>query len=130
MFLSALLIYLTMNAKTREEFLIYGLLTAFEIPMAGPNVSAAITDVTEPELRSSASALQRFFENVGSAVSPAIVGVMAEKAALGEAITLISVSTWILCGIFFTILAVIISRDMERLRSLMKKRARELEQLT
>ena len=126
-FLSALLIYLTMSAKTHEEFLIYGLLTAFEIPMAGPNVSAAITDVTEPELRSSASALQRFFENVGSAVSPAIVGIMAEKATLGEAITLISVSTWILCGIFFTILTIIIPKDIERLRKLMRERAGELE---
>lgn len=126
-FLSALFIYLTIYAPTYEEFLIFGLLTAFIIPMAGPNVSAAITDVTEPELRSSATAFLRFFENIGSAVSPAIVGVMAEAHSLQYSITWISVSTWMMCGIFFTILAIIIPRDIERLRSLMRERAEKLK---
>ncbi len=125
-FLSAALIYLTITAPDYPSFMIFGALTAFEIPMAAPNVSAAITDVTEPELRSSATSALRTFENIGSAVSPLIVGILAEKSSLGESIVLISSSTWVLCGIFFTILAAIIHRDIARLRTLMAERAKEL----
>ncbi len=123
---SAILLYLTMNAKTPEEFLVLGTLTAFEIPMAGPNVSAAITDVTEPELRASATGYLRFFENIGSAVSPALTGFMAESLSLGAAITLIGVSTWLLCFVFFALLAIIIPRDIDRLRSIIRQRAEQL----
>ena len=126
-FLSALLIYLTMSSPTTTEFLVFGVLTAFVIPMAGPNVVAAITDVTEPELRSSATAFLRFFENAGSALSPAIVGFIAEAHSLQYSITWISVSTWILCGVFFTILSIIIVGDIERLRRLMRERADQLK---
>jgi len=123
---SALLIYLTMTARSFQEFLVYAVLTAFEIPMAGPNVSAMIADVTEPELRSSATGFLRFFENLGSAVAPAVVGYMAEAHGLGISIMAVSISTWLLCGAFFTALAAVIPRDMERLRRLMAERAGRL----
>ncbi|RLE72340.1 MAG: hypothetical protein DRJ37_03090 [Thermoprotei archaeon] len=42
------LIYLTVTVSDYLTFMIFGALTAFEIPMAASNVSAAITDVTEP----------------------------------------------------------------------------------
>ncbi len=126
-FMSALLIYITLLAKDYTLFLLYGTLTAFEIPMAGPNVSAAITDVTEPELRSSATAFLRFFENIGSAISPAVVGVLAEELSLRWSILAISVSTWILCGVFFTILASIIPNDILKLRRAMTERAAKLK---
>ena len=125
-FFSAVLIYLTIRARTTEEFIVLSALTAFEIPMAGPNVSAAITDVTEPELRSSATGYLRFFENIGSAIAPFLTGLLAEEVGLGEAIMWVSVATWMLCFVFFTVLALIIPRDIDRLRSLMQARAREL----
>jgi len=125
-FLSAFLIYETMISPTTELLMIFGALTAFEIPMAGPNVSAAITDIIEPELRGSATSNLRLFENIGSALSPLVVGMMAEEHNLGYAITTISVSTWILCGIFFTILAIIIPKDIDRLRQQMRERAEQL----
>jgi len=124
---SAILIYLTMNAATTEEFLIFGLLTAFEIPMAGPNVVAMITDVTEPELRASATGYLRFFENIGSAVSPALTGFMAEGLSLGAAITIVSASTWLLCFVFFTLLAIMIPKDIDRLRRIIRERADQLK---
>ncbi|MEM3982581.1 MAG: MFS transporter [Thermofilum sp.] len=123
---SAVLIYLAIRAPTTEEFILLTALTAFEIPMAGPNVSAAITDVTEPELRASATGYLRFFENIGSAAAPFITGVLADQIGLGEAILWVSVSTWLLCFVFFTILALIIPRDIDRLRKIMESRAREL----
>jgi MFS family permease len=125
-FFSAVLIYLTIRARTTEEFIALSVLTAFEIPMAGPNVSAAITDVTEPELRSSATGYLRFFENIGSAIAPFLTGLLAEEIGLGEAIVWVSVATWMLCFVFFTALAFIMPRDIDRLRSLMQARAREL----
>lgn len=125
-YLSALLIYLTMTSPDFPSFATLGMLTAFEIPMAGPAVSAAIADVTEPELRSSANAALRLFENSGSALSPLAVGLLAESIGLGYAITVISVSTWITCGAFFTILALIIPGDMQKLREVLARRAATL----
>lgn len=125
-FFSALLIYLAMSSETFESFFFFGILTAFEIPMAGPSVSAAITDITEPELRGSAAAWLRFFENIGSSISPALVGTISMGRTLGFAITLISTLTWIICGIFFISLALIITRDIDRLRNIIRKRAEEI----
>lgn len=125
-FFSAVLIYLAIRAESTEEFILFTVLTAFEIPMAGPNVVAAITDVTEPELRSSATGYLRFFENLGSATSPFLTGVLAESMGLGEAILLVSVSTWLLCFVFFAVLAAIIPRDIDRLRNLIRERAGRL----
>jgi MFS family permease len=125
-FFSALLIYLTMYSETFESFFFFGVLTAFEIPMAGPSVSAAITDVTEPELRGSATAYLRFFENIGSSISPALVGIISMGSTLQFSITLISSLTWIICGILFIFLTLIIPKDIDRLRIIIRKRADEL----
>jgi len=125
-FFSASLIYLTMYSETFESFFFFGVLTAFEIPMAGPSVSAAITDVTEPELRGSATAYLRFFENIGSSISPALVGIISMGSTLQFSITLISSLTWIICGILFIFLALIIPKDIDRLRIIIRKRADEL----
>ncbi|MEM2928090.1 MAG: MFS transporter [Nitrososphaerota archaeon] len=125
-FFSALLIYLTMYSENFESFFFFGVLTAFEIPMAGPSVSAAITDVIEPELRGSATAYLRFFENIGSSISPALVGIISMGTTLQFSITLISSLTWIVCGILFVFLTLIIPSDIDRLRTIIRKRADEL----
>jgi len=125
-FFSALLIFLAMYSETFESFFFFGVLTAFEIPMAGPSVSAAITDVTEPELRGSATAYLRFFENIGSSISPALVGIISMSSTLQFSITLISSFTWIICGILFVFLTLIIPKDIDRLRTVIRKRADEL----
>ena len=124
---SAILIYPVIRARTVEEFIFFTILTAFVIPMAGPNVTATITDVTEPELRSSANGYLRFFENLGSAASPYLSGLLAESIGLGEAILWISFSTWLLCFVLFSILAITIPRDIDRLRGLMRERAEKLK---
>jgi len=59
-------------------------------------------------------------------VAPAVVGYMAEARGLGYSIMVVSALTWLLCGAFFTALAAVIPRDMERLRRLMAERARRL----
>lgn len=95
--------------------------------MAGPNVSAAVTDVTEPEVRSSADSLLRIFEFVGSSASPLIAGYLADLVGLGLGILYVSVSTWIICGILFITLAYVIPKDIIAARNKIRHRAELLK---
>ncbi|MCS7145737.1 MAG: MFS transporter [Nitrososphaerota archaeon] len=127
-FLSALLIYLTITWPLGDVsgFIILGTLTCFVMPMAGPNVSASITDFVEPEARSSADSLLRVFETAGSSTAPLIVGFLADIYGLGMGILMISASTWVVCGALFSILVWIIRKDITKLRNEMKNRAEML----
>ena len=126
-FMSALLIYLTMYSPTFEGFFVLGILTAFEIPMAGPSVNAAVMDITEPELRGSATAYLNFFGSAGSSVGPFLAGVIATAISLQYAITVISSLTWIVCGIVFTILIFTMPKDVKKFRNIMKARGEEID---
>ena len=129
-FLSAATIYMTITWP-REDivgFTIVGAITAFILPMAGPNVSAAVTDVVEPEARSSGDALLRIFEYGGSSAAPLMSGYLADTFGLGMGILYVSVTTWTVCGILFTILAFVIPRDILDLRKKMSERAEKLRQ--
>ncbi|MEN3048452.1 MAG: MFS transporter [Candidatus Caldarchaeales archaeon] len=127
-FLSALLIYLTITWPREDVvgFIAVGCLTCFVIPMAGPNVSASITDFVEPEARSSADSLLRVFETAGSSTAPLIAGLLADMYGLGPGILYVSASTWVVCGVLFTVLVFVIREDIARLRSEMRRRAEEL----
>lgn len=127
-FLSAVTLYLTMRAESAEEFLALGAITAFIIPQAGPQVSAMLGDLVEPELRSSAAAFQAFFEGVGSSSAPAVAGYLASSIGLGEALLWIGFWTWLLCFAFFTLLTLRIPKDAARLRSLLRERAEKLKE--
>ncbi|MCX8200627.1 MAG: MFS transporter [Candidatus Caldarchaeum sp.] len=128
-FLSALLIYLTITWPREDVlgFIVLGSLTCFVMPMAGPNVSASITDFVEPEARSSADSLLRVFETAGSSTAPLIAGFLADAYGLGLGILYVSASTWIVCGVLFTALVFVIRKDIANLRSEMRKRAELLK---
>jgi predicted MFS family arabinose efflux permease len=129
-FLSAATIYWTIMWPKEDVigFAAIGAITAFILPMAGPNVSAAVTDVVEPEARSSGDALLRLFEYGGSSTAPLISGYFADTLGLGMSILYVSFTTWIFCGILFTILAIVIPKDILALRKKMSERAQELRQ--
>ncbi|MEM3871041.1 MAG: MFS transporter [Nitrososphaeria archaeon] len=124
-FLSALTLYVTLIWPMEDivGFTILGALASFILPMAGPNVSAAVTDVTEPEARSSADSLLRIFEFAGSSASPLIAGYLADSLGLGLSILYVSVSTWIVCGILFIVLAFVIPKDIIATRDKIRRRA-------
>ncbi|MEM4141095.1 MAG: MFS transporter [Nitrososphaeria archaeon] len=124
-FLSALTLYVTIIWPMEDivGFTILGALASFILPMAGPNVSAAVTDVTEPEARSSADSLLRIFEFAGSSASPLIAGYLADSLGLGLSILYVSVSTWIVCGILFIVLAFVIPKDIIATRDKIRRRA-------
>jgi sugar phosphate permease len=124
-FLSALIIYIVIMWPSEDitGFIIAGSIACLIFPMAGPNVSASITDIMEPEARSSADSLLRIFETAGSSTAPLMVGYLADLYGLGLGILYVSTSTWIVCGLLFTILAFIIRKDIIHLRSKMRERA-------
>jgi len=127
-YLGALLIYITFTwpIEDVEGFLLWSVVTAFVIPMAGPNVVATVFDITEPEARSTGLSILRWSENVGSAFAPLVVGVLAYRVfggVLGTASWVVCVSTWLVCGTLFTILIFRIDNDIKEIRKLLAQRA-------
>jgi predicted MFS family arabinose efflux permease len=110
-------------------FTIAGTIASFILPMAGPNVSAAVMDIAEPEVRSSADALLRIFEYGGSSAAPLISGVLADMYGLGLGILYVSVLTWLVCGLLFIMLAFVITKDIFELRNKLAERAGKLKAL-
>jgi predicted MFS family arabinose efflux permease len=130
-FLSAPTLFFTIMWPQGDVFgfIVAGTIASFILPMAGPNVSAAVMDIAEPEVRSSADALLRIFEYGGSSAAPLISGYLADMYGLGLGILYISVTTWIICGILFIILTFVITKDVLELRSKMAERAEKLKAL-
>jgi len=123
--LGAILLLFTLNIPIENQglFLVMLSLTALFIPFAAPNVVSSVYDITLPEVRSTAMAVQYFIESAGAALAPLIAGLIAVQSSLRDAILIICVSTWVLCSFFFSIAAYLIPRDIETLRSQMRERA-------
>ena len=66
---------------------------------------STVYDITLPEVRSTAMAVQYFIESAGAALAPLMAGLIAVRSSLHNAILLICVSTWVLCSIFFGVVA-------------------------
>jgi MFS family permease len=118
-----LLITLAVPVENQGLFLILLMLTALFIPFASPNVIATVYDITLPEIRSTAMAVQSFIESIGAALAPLMAGMIAVSSSLQNAILLICVSAWVLCAIFFVAAAYLIPHDIETLRAQMRERA-------
>jgi len=123
--LGAILLAVTLNIPVGNQALFLGVLslTALFIPFASPNVTSTVFDVTLPEVRSTAMAVQYFIESAGAALAPWMAGLIAVRSSLQNAILLICVSTWVLCSIFFAFAAYLVPLDIETLRQAMRERA-------
>ena len=121
----AVLLTLTLSVPNENQGLFMVLLacTALFIPFAAANVVATIYDVTLPEVRSSALAVQYLIELSGAALAPGIAGLIADAASLKIAFLVICVSTWLLCGGFFALVAFLAPHDIRTLRRQMAERA-------
>ncbi len=109
-----------------EQIYLFGFLLAFTcifMPFASPNVVTTIYDMTLPEVRSTANALQNFFEQIGSSIAPLAAGIIADMSSLQNAILIICVSAWTLCFIFISIAAYLVPKDLNDLRDQLKERA-------
>jgi MFS family permease len=123
----AILLTLALSVPTdnRGLFLLFLGLTGLFMSVASPNVVATVHDVTEPEVRGTAQALQNFAENIGSAVAPLLAGIIALQSSLQVAILVICVTTWLACAALFGATALFLPQDIARLRQVMRARARE-----
>ena len=99
------------------------ILTALFIPFASANVVSTVYDITLPEVRSTALAIQYFIENGGAALAPLMAGIIAMKASLHAAILIICVSAWILGSVFLGLTAYLVPTDIRTLRRQMQERA-------
>jgi MFS family permease len=121
----AVLLWVTLSIPNNNT-LLFGLmlaLTAIFIPMAAPNVISTVYDVTLPEVRSTALSIQYFIESAGAALSPLLVGMIADQTSLKSAFLIICTSTWILCAIFFLVASRFLPKDIKVLRDEMQARA-------
>jgi MFS family permease len=119
------LLVIAMNVP-HNQVVLFGCLLAVTcvfMPFAAPNVITTIYDMTLPEVRSTANALQNFFEQVGSSVAPLVAGLIAVASSLSNAILIISVSAWSLCLIFIIIATYYAPKDLQLLRDQLKERA-------
>lgn len=125
----AILLLITMNIPVEAKglFMVMLCITALFIPFAAPNVVSTVYDVTLPEVRSTALAIQYFIESAGAALSPLIAGIIAVGSNLKTAILLICVSAWLICAFFFLFAAWFAPKDIKVLREQLRLRAEEMK---
>ncbi len=115
--LGAVMLTITLSVPNQNQmlFMILLAMTALFIPVAAPNVVSTVYDVSLPEVRSTALAIQYLIESSGAALAPSIAGLIADQTSLKSAFLIICVSTWMLCGIFFALVALLRSARCESL---------------
>ena len=123
--IGAILLTFTLRVPMGNQplFLVMLMATALFIPFASPNVISTVYDITLPEVRSTALAIQYFIENAGAALAPLLAGFIARDTSLGQAILVICVSAWIIGSIFLAFTAYFVPRDIGTLRQQMRDRA-------
>lgn len=121
----ALLFWISIALPHDEKlaFMAMMAITALAIPIAAPNVISIVYDITLPEVRSTALSVEYFIESSGAALSPLLVGLIADRSSLENAFLIICVTAWLLCAAFFAVISRLIGKDMEALRQEMRRRA-------
>lgn len=118
-----LFLALTTPLEQRGLFFVWMMLTAFFMPFSAPNVVSTVFDVTLPEVRSTAQAVEYFIENTGAAFAPLLAGWIADAYDLGTAILWIGITAWLLCFLIYLGALFTIPGDIRALRQQMALRA-------
>jgi MFS family permease len=124
----AILLLFTMNIGMKQNLLFMIMLcaTGFFVPFASTNVVSTVFDITLPEVRSTANAVEKVIEGAGAMLAPLITGIIADLTSLKNAIIILCVGAWLICFAFFISVIVLVPRDIDKMRTVMSKRA-ELE---
>lgn len=112
------------NSQTIMFGVILGI-TAFIMPFASPNIVSTMYDVTVPEVRSTAQAIESFLESIGAATAPLLAGAIADFSTVGDAILWISTIAWSLCVVFLLGAIYFIPKDIDDLHKELETRAME-----
>lgn len=120
-----IMLVLTLNVPIDNFGLFLALLmiTAIFIPFSSANVISTVYDITLPEVRSTALAIQYLIENGGAALAPLLAGIIAKPYSLHLAILTICVSAWLLTAGLLAATAYLVPADIRTLREQMRDRA-------
>ncbi len=117
---------LTTPTEARTQFFILMCLAALFMPLSSANVIATVYDITVPEIRSTAQAVEYFVENAGAIFAPIITGFIADAFDLKTAILLICTVAWGLCFFFYLGAIFTIDKDSHDLRKQMAERVKAM----
>jgi MFS family permease len=121
----AFFLFLSLNTPLEQRglFFVLMMLTAFFMPFSAPNVVSTVFDITLPEVRSTAQAVEYFIENTGAAFAPLLAGIIADRYDLGTAILWIGVGAWLICFLIYLGALFTIPEDIRSLRQQMALRS-------
>jgi MFS family permease len=123
--MGAIFLFLALQTPVgaRSTFFVFMILTAIFMPLSSPNVISTVYDVTMPEVRSTAQAVEYFIENAGAAFAPLLAGIIADASNLHTAILTICITAWLLCFLFYLGALLFVDGDIKSLRAQMSDRA-------
>ena len=121
-----LLLAILTPVEDRTTFFVFMALTAIFMPLSSPNVIATVYDVTVPEVRSTAQALEYFVENFGAAFAPILAGTLSVLYGKGNAILWVCITAWVLCFFFYLGALFFVDNDVKTLRAQMTARAKSM----
>ena len=124
--LGAIFLFLALNTPIQDKttFFILMCLTALFMPFSSPNVTSTVFDISLPEVRSSAQAVEYFIENSGAALAPTLAGAIALTTHSKQfAIQVVCISAWVLCFFLYLGALFFIEGDIKSLRGQMQTRA-------
>jgi len=127
--LGAIFLFFAMNTPVADKniFFIWMCLTALFMPFSSPNVTSTVFDISLPEIRSSAQAVEYFIENSGAALAPTIAGAIAFSTGSKQfAITIVCITAWILCFFLYLGALFFVDNDIKSLHAQLAERAKSM----
>ena len=127
--LGAVFLFFAMNTPVEDKntFFVLMCLTALFMPFSSPNVTSTVFDISLPEIRSSAQAVEYFIENSGAALAPTIAGAIAFSTGSKQfAITVVCITAWVLCFFLYLGALFFVDRDIKSLHDQLAQRAKSM----
>ena len=122
--LGAILLVLTLYQPLENlvSFRILLSITAFFIPLASPNIATSLYDIVLPEMRSTATSIQYFLGNLGSAFAPLLAGAISQQYSLKTALLVTSLSAWFVTAVFLALSTIHFKSDNNKMHRQLQKR--------
>jgi MFS family permease len=127
--LGAIFLFFAMNTPVDDKntFFVLMCLTALFMPFSSPNVTSTVFDISLPEIRSSAQAVEYFIENSGAALAPTIAGAIAFSTGSKQfAITVVCITAWIFCFFLYLGALFFVDKDIKSLHAQLAERAKSM----
>lgn len=125
--LGAVFLFFALQAplEARTFFFVMMIFTGLFMPFSAPNVVSTVQDITPPEVRSTALAIEYFIENSGAALAPLLAGIIADAFDLQTAILTICITAWLLCFFIYLGALKFIDGDILSLKADLRQRAEQ-----